>query len=77
MSAPPAKMKATMPPVNGERSRSPVCGSRRKPPAGTVPASRKAVKSTPAAVAYHRPRFSSAVSGARRPSASSAPPSPP
>ena len=39
---PPRKMNATMPERNGERSRLPFSGLRRKPSAGAVPQSRKA-----------------------------------
>ena len=46
MIAAPRKMNATMPEVNGDRSRLPVSGLRRNPSEGTVPHNRKPTIST-------------------------------
>ena len=59
---PPAKRNATIPVRNGERSRLPVSGLRRKPSAGMVPHSRRAPNATAAAAAKRRPRHSAALS---------------
>ena len=55
-------MKATIPERNGERSRLPVSGLRRKPSAGHVPQRSSAPNSAIATAAKRRPRFSSSDS---------------